>query len=60
MSGSPPDIQYAIVHVDPSVEQFACANHCSGVENLRASVNHGSLGESTQLAKLCLLIEIDL
>jgi hypothetical protein len=60
MSCSPPDIQYAIVHSDPSVEQFACASHCSGVENLHASAIREFLGESKPHAKLCLLVEKDL
>jgi hypothetical protein len=60
MGGSPPDIQCAIVHADPSAEQFAYANHCSGEENLRASVIPEFLGESMLHAKLCLLIERDL
>jgi hypothetical protein len=53
MSCSPPDIQYAIVHSDPSVEQFAYANHCSGVENLHASAIREFLDESKPHAKLC-------
>jgi hypothetical protein len=60
MSCSPPDIQYAIVHSDPSVEQFAYANHCSGVENLHASAIREFLDESKPHAKLCLLVERDL